>query len=112
MMRINHLLVALPFLVSPLACGDLGDDQTSPPLATLEGQLSRASTAPDPAPASNVRVAIIWQTNGEFRSTYDVQVVPVFPSRFRLELRNAPPKDAMLQERQADPTSDNGNVAL
>lgn len=99
-------IFAIPLTLSTFACGDLGDDDRSPPIATIDGQLSRASAAIEPAPASNVRVAIVWNTRGEFRSTYDVEVVPVFPSRFRLELRGAPPAAAMLDLVEPDPTVD------
>src|SRR6185369_5975354 len=97
MMRIERLVIALALVGTTFACGDLGNDSTSPPLVIIDGQLSRASAAPEPAPASNVRVAVIWQTNGEFKSTHDVEVVPVFPSRFRLELRDPPPASTMAK---------------
>src|SRR5262245_46966210 len=102
MLRIERLLILLGLFGSTLACGNLGDDKSSPPLVTIDGQLSSASAAPEAAPTANVRVAMIWHTDGEFRSTNDVDVVPVFPSKFRLELRDPPPASAMQQYRVSD----------
>jgi hypothetical protein len=113
MMRRKYVLLLLASLGSTIACGNLGDDTARPPLVVLDGQLTQASTSP--APASNVRVAIIWQTTtSEFKTTHDVPVTPVFPSQFRLELRDPPPASAMLRgpgsaDDAVDPTQDNNS---
>lgn len=105
-------LFALGCLGSLLACGDLGDDDNAP-LAVIQGQLSTQSSSPESP--SNVRVAIVWNT-GEtgFKTSMDVPASPVFPSKFRLELRDPPPTTAMVgatPSREPDPTSDNPGIA-
>jgi hypothetical protein len=111
-MHFKRSLFALSLVGSTFACGDLGKEDGGPPLVLIDGQLSRTSTALEPA-GSKVRVALIWNTNGEFKSTHDVEVVAVFPSRFRLELRDPPPAAAMSEapfeatdDAHADPTED------
>lgn len=112
-MKRTSLFLVLGCLGSLLACGDLGDDDGAP-LAVIQGQLSTQSALND-AP-SNVRVAIVWSSGtSDFKTSMDVPATPVFPSKFRLELRDPPPVGAMEQQesepRQPDPTSDNPGPA-
>ena len=107
-MKCASLLLVLGCLGSLLACGDLGDDDDAP-LAVIEGQLtsqSALSTAP-----STVRVAVVWSTGTTgFKASMDIPASPVFPSQFRLELRDPPPASAMASStpsRPTDPTTDN-----
>jgi hypothetical protein len=105
MMRKSALLLLLGTSIA--ACGDLGDDSERPPLVTITGQLTQTSVA-TPAP-SNVRVAIIWSTSGDLKSTHDISVTPVFPSKFQLQLQDLPPAEAMRStatDVQPAPTED------
>jgi len=52
----------------------------------------------------------VFQMTAGFKSSHDISVEAVFPSRFRLELKDLPPASAMVaagSERQPDPTEDN-----
>jgi hypothetical protein len=106
-MKSANLLLVLGCLGSLLACGDLGDDDNAP-LAVIQGQLSSQSTMS--ATPSNARVAVIWNTGTTgFKTSMDVAASPVFPSKFRLELRDPPPSTSMEQPsepRPTDPTTD------
>jgi len=106
-MKSASLLLVLGCLGSLLACGDLGDDDNAP-LAVIEGELTTQSALGD-AP-SNVRVAVVWNTSTTgFKTSMDVLATPVFPSKFRLELRDPPPTTAMVrpsEAREPDPTTD------
>lgn len=106
-MKSARLLLILGCLGSLLACGDLGDDENTP-LAVIEGQLSQASLTATP---SNVRVAVIWNTSTTgFKTSMDVAASPVFPSKFRLELKDPPPVTATVKPSEdavPDPTTDN-----
>lgn len=81
------------------ACGSLPDDPSEPDaLATLEGELSNQGGI---SLEGNVRIAVIWRRindHGEisFSVAEDVPVEPVFPSKFRVVLHNAPPEEAMI----------------
>jgi len=97
-------------LLSALAggCGSLASDTDQhEPLAVLQGEL----TNPDAMEASSsVRVAVIWNCgdlDGEmYRASQEVEVQPVFPSRFRLELTEPPPAGCMVNpfdEGEDDP---------
>ncbi len=87
-------------LLSTLAagCGSLADDTDNhEPLAVLQGEL----TNPDAVSITGaVRVAVIWNCGdieGDmYRVSQEVQVQPVFPSRFRLELTDPPPAGCMI----------------
>ena len=111
-MKSASLLLVLGCLGSLLACGDLGGDDNEP-LAVIEGKLSSQSTSSS-AP-SNVRVAVVWNTGTTgFKTSMDVPASPVFPSQFRLELRDPPPAGAMASSaaaREPDPTTDNPGIA-
>ncbi len=111
-MKSARLLFALGCVGSLLACGDLGDDDKAP-LAVIQGQLSATSLSATP---SNVRVAVVWSTGpSSFKTSTDVPASPVFPSKFRLELRDPPPGTVMEQQspqREPDPTTDNPGVAV
>jgi hypothetical protein len=91
----SPVLLASVFLaLAGTACGQLeGDPDKAPVLATIRGQLSN----PDGfAAGPNMRVAIVWGAEtGNVRVSQDVQVQPVFPSQFKLELRSLPPADAL-----------------
>lgn len=75
-------------------CGQLeGDPNRLPVLATIQGQLSNPEGY---AAGSNMRVAIVWGAEtDDLRVSQDVPVKPVFPSQFRLDLRELPPMDAL-----------------
>ena len=111
-MKRGRMLLVLGCLGSLLGCGDLGDDDNAP-LAVIQGQLSTPAALS--GPPSNVRVAVIWNTGtSDFKTSMDVPASPVFPSRFRLELRDPPPTTAMEQQsepRPTDPTTDNPGIA-
>jgi hypothetical protein len=97
-MKSLGILSTLTFALSAVACGSLdGDRDQKAPLATVIGQLSVGSSSTSVAPAGNVRVALLWGSDemDEFRVASDLPVQPVFPSKFRIELRDAPPA-AML----------------
>ncbi len=88
------LLGTLLSTLGLVGCGQLeGDTDRLPVIATIHGQLSN----PDGyAAGTNMRVAIVWGAEtGDVRVSQDVQVQPVFPSQFRLDLRELPPSDAM-----------------
>lgn len=93
-MRTHLLLGTLLSALGLAGCGQLeGDTDRLPVIATIHGQLSN----PDGyAAGANMRVAIVWgAVTGDVRVSQDVQVQPVFPSQFRLDLRELPPSDAM-----------------
>jgi hypothetical protein len=80
-------------LVSLIACGGLDSDRSQKaPLATVVGQLSASTSAAATGP--NVRVALLWgsEEREDFSAASDLPVQPVFPSKFRIELRDAPPE--------------------
>jgi hypothetical protein len=83
-------------LASLIACSGLDSDRSQKaPLATVVGQLSASTSAVVTGP--NVRVALLWgrDDNTVFQVAQDLPVQPVFPSKFRIELRDAPP-EAMI----------------
>jgi hypothetical protein len=93
-----RLLFCLPPALLVAACGSLPDDPSEPDaLATLEGQLTNQSAVPL---EGDVRIAVIWRRpSGDgvtFSVAEDVPVEPVFPSKFRVVLRNPPPEEAMV----------------
>src|ERR1043165_2010015 len=78
-----------------LACGQLeGDPQRAPVLATIRGQLSNPESY---SAGSNLRIAILWggQDSSDVRVSQDIAAEAVFPSQFKLELRDLPPMSAM-----------------
>ena len=90
-------LTALAALASGAAgCGSLGDVNHKEPLAILQGQLTQSAAASTAAP-SNVRIAVLWMNveNSSYRATQDIQAKAVFPSQFRLELTDPPPREAI-----------------
>jgi hypothetical protein len=98
-MRLRLLSCLLPALLGAAACGSLPDDPSEPDaLATLEGELSNQGGI---SLEGNVRIAVIWRRINEqgaisFSVAEDVPVEPVFPSKFRVVLHNAPPEEAMI----------------
>lgn len=95
MRALRLLLVSAPLLFSALACGEVGDVENRPPLATLDGQLTRSTTQALTS-AANVRIAVVWRSvDGGYSSAQDISVTPVFPSKFHLELSDPPPATAM-----------------
>lgn len=92
---------ALPLLL--VACGGLDPNPNEKaPLATLVGQLSNPANIA-PSPNGNIRVALLWGRGdlGEFEASTDLPVQPVFPAKFQLTIREAPPS-AMLFNPFAD----------
>lgn len=94
--------------LAPIAggCGSLGDVEHREPLAVIQGQLTQAATAPATTP-SNVRIAVVWMNidGSGYRATQDVKATPVFPSSYRLELTDPPPREAMSTgEKQTTPS--------
>lgn len=96
-------------------CGSLASDTDQhEPLAVLQGEL----TNPDAVATSNaVRVAVVWncgELDGEmYRTSQEVEVQPVFPSRFRLALTEPPPAGCMIDpfaDGDDDPPSDTGDT--
>jgi hypothetical protein len=67
------------------------DPDTYPPLATIQGRL--AVDTGFTAPTTNTRIAVLWvsATKGQYKEAIDLPVQPVFPSQFKLELREPPP---------------------
>ncbi|MCU0685392.1 MAG: hypothetical protein MUF34_24660 [Polyangiaceae bacterium] len=94
-----RLLSCLTPLLFVAACGSLPDDPSETEgLATLQGELTNQTSLPLDG---NVRIAVIWrrpEAGGQitFSVAEDVPVEPVFPSKFRVVLRNAPPESAMV----------------
>ena len=90
--------------LAPVAggCGSLGDVDRREPLAVIQGQLTQAGTTSAAAP-SNVRIAVVWMnvSDSSYRATQDVQATPVFPSSYRLELTDPPPREAMASEESS-----------
>src|SRR5438045_7904042 len=81
----SSLLGALAF--GGLACGQLeGDPQRAPVLATIRGQLSNPESY---SAGSNLRIAILWggQDSRDVRVSQDIAAEAVFPSQFKLDLR-------------------------
>jgi hypothetical protein len=78
------------------ACGNLNGHTDAPSvLATVQGQLTFASsmgTIPD-----DVHIAVIWQTStlGQFNVTEDLPVQAGFPSQYTLPLTEPPPAAAL-----------------
>ena len=97
-MKRSLLLTSFALLSTLTAgCGSLASDTDNPePLAVLHGELTNPESV---LLSSNVRVAVIWNcgdTDTMYRATQEVEVKPVFPSRFRLELTEPPPAGCML----------------
>lgn len=93
-------MAAVPALV---ACGSLDADPGSKtPLATVTGQLVNPLSV---ATGNDVRVAVIWRAEkfGNFAVAVDLPVQPVFPSKFQIQLTDAPPASALY-----NPFTDNG----
>jgi len=93
------LLTSFALLSALVAgCGSLADNTDQhEPLAVLQGELANPDAL---ATSSSVRVAVVWNC-GDFdgdmyRVSQEVEVQPVFPSRFRLELTEPPPADCMV----------------
>ena len=107
-MQFKRTALILGCLGTLPACGDLGDSDERSPLAVIEGQLS--TTSASLKTPSNVRVAVVWNSSATgYKSSLDVNVSPVFPSKFRLELVEPPPASAMVGALDATPapTQDN-----
>lgn len=77
-----------------VACGQLeGDPDHKPVVATIHGQLANPEGY---AAGPNMRVAIVWGgESGRVRVSQDVAVEPVFPSQFRIDVRDLPPTEAL-----------------
>jgi hypothetical protein len=90
-----------PILFGLVACGSLAaDPNRKPSLATVTGELVNPKAV---RTSSNVRIAVLWRdaTFDRFISAVDLPVQPVFPSKFRIELTDPPPSEAL-----GDPFSD------
>jgi hypothetical protein len=84
----------LAALLACSACGSLGDPTRKPALATVTGQLINPKAI---STRGNVRIAVLWRSGstGRFTSAVDLPVQPVFPSKFRIDLTDAPPADTL-----------------
>ncbi len=94
MRKLPFALAALASL-SVAACGSLDPNAGEKmPLATVTGQLTNPQAVQT---TSNVRIAVIWRAElfGKFNSAVDLPVQPVFPSKFKIDLRDAPPADVL-----------------
>jgi hypothetical protein len=94
----RYLFLTLPVL-GLLACGGLdANPNDKAPLATIVGELSNPGNLMASS-ASNVRIALLWGREsddfGNFQASTDLPVQPVFPSRFQIALRDAPPAAMM-----------------
>ncbi len=90
-----------PGLLAALtACGTLSDGQDPAVLAIIQGQLTNTESIDTP---SSLRVAVLWQSaqeRGGYTVAQEVEVEPVFPSKFKLALTAPPPDGAMLTPGQ------------
>lgn len=98
MVRSSFLTSLAVFSALVAGCGSLADDvDKHEPLAVLQGELTNPNAV---ATSSTVRVAVIWNCgdlDGQmYRVSQEVEVQPVFPSRFRLELTQPPPAGCMI----------------
>ncbi len=85
----------LPFLAASVACGSLASDK-DPVLATVHGELTNPQSLDTPL---DTRVAVVWLGFAHgYSLAEDLQVQPVFPSQFKLELTHVPPADAMVNK--------------
>lgn len=94
MRKLPFALAALTSL-SVAACGSLDPNAgEKTPLATVTGQLTNPQAVQT---TSNVRIAVIWRAElfGKFNSAVDLPVQPVFPSKFKIDLREAPPEGVL-----------------
>lgn len=100
----------LALFCATAACGQLeGNTDDYPVIATIRGQLSNPEGY---AASSNMRVAIVWGAEtGDVRVSQDVPVQPVFPSQFRLELRQLPPSGAMRVPEDVRSDSQDANCS-
>jgi hypothetical protein len=80
------------------ACGSLsGNTSQHPVLTTLHGELSNPQSLSFDSSASATHVAVIWLGMNEgYSIAEDLPVLPVFPSQFKLEIRDPPPAEAMI----------------
>lgn len=98
-MNRSFLFTACALLSSLVGgCGSLAENTDQhEPLAVLQGELTNPEAM---STSSAVRVAVIWNCGSMdldmYRVSQEVEVEPVFPSRFRLELTEPPPADCML----------------
>ena len=85
---------ALLSSLSVAACGQLeGEPDKLPVIATIHGQLSNPNGY---AAGPSMRVAIVWgRESGSIQVSQDVPVQPIFPSQFKLDIRDLPPALAM-----------------
>jgi hypothetical protein len=101
----------LPFaaVLGIVACGSLGDAKKREPLAIIQGQLTQSTAQ---APQAQVRVAVVWVSVDKrgYNVAQDVAATPVFPSKFKLELTDPPPRSAMITKAtQAPPEEGPGD---
>lgn len=106
-MRTSTTYAFLATLLSSLsvaACGQLeGEPDKLPVIATIRGQLSNPNGY---AAGPSMRVAIVWgRESGTIQVSQDVPVQPVFPSQFKLEVRDLPPALAMRAPRDKNDPS-------
>lgn len=93
-MKIATLCVVPSLLLTLTACGSISTGDDSAVLATMQGELTNPHSLALP---ETVRVAVVWgQERDGFAIAQDVEVEPVFPSKFRLALTSAPPDSAMF----------------
>jgi hypothetical protein len=87
--------LALVGLSALAGCGALDSDPAQKaPLATVVGQLSNPQSVASSGP---VRIAVLWrgEAMGRYNTAVDLPVQPVFPAKFQIDLRDAPPSDML-----------------
>jgi hypothetical protein len=124
-MSLSRKLIAGFTGVALLGCGNLADEESSPPaLATITGTLSLAEDVE--VPDEQIRMALVWRTresvnvsddpewdsNGECGlsdrfldyATQQIALSATFPSQFTLNLTQPPPMEAiLLREEGGEP---------
>jgi hypothetical protein len=100
--RLRCGLSALISVALIAGCGGAAGRDYAPPFVSLKGVV----TSSEIAPASPVRVALIWKhkdPDGNLvRSAQELAVASQFPVRFRLDITSLPPLDALNQRKLAD----------
>ncbi len=88
-------------------CGSLANDtEHQDPLTVLQGELSNPESLTG---FTSLHIAVLWScgdVKGSYLVSQQVEIQPVFPLRFRLQLTEPPPAECML-DPLAEETVDN-----
>ncbi len=107
----RHLTKPLTYLTAAAcasACGSLAPDTSQAPvLATIHGELQNKSLDLG-AGANRTRVAVLWHGVHGYSIAEDLPVQSEFPARFVLQIRQAPPADAIWTQASASSASGSG----